>query len=313
MLFYPGEEERIANLQLKLASQFDLADRVYDFWLKQEKDEWLAKSKVPMPSVMLAMMLNVQACRKFRTIVELCRRSEAFTAAIVDRSLFETVLAQKFLLSRRLCIVVEPFKAKPGAQPKAGFQAKTPSKNVRPKRFDWLSREFRAKLYRWHMYLADQRLFKRFEQAPGYKRQGKKLRKGVDAALEIECETELGLEWSFILRNRPHSYSGLRVDQLAKVCHMKLGAWYETIYPFESKVVHASDVMGMINIADEDDMTVQYWSSDAEVYGTMRAALMMFLANISILQQNIHFGAEAEMGLDSIYRSFKASEGEDRQ
>jgi len=227
--------------------------------------------------------------------------------------LFETVLAQKFLLSRRLCIVVEPFKPKPGTQPKAGFQAKTPSKNVRPKRGDWLSREFRAKLYQWHMYHTDHRLFKRFEQAPGFMRQGKRLRKGLDPALETECETELGPEWSFILRNHPHSYSGLKVDQLAKVCHMKLGAWYETIYPLESKAVHASDVMEIIDIAGEDDMKVQYWSSDAQVYGTMRAALTMFLANISILQQNIHFGSEGEMGLDSIYRSFKASVGENRR
>jgi hypothetical protein len=78
LLVYPGELEQIAEVQRKLAGQFDLADRVYDFWLMQEKDVWLAKSNMPYPSSMLAMMVNVQACRKFRTVVELCRRSEAF-------------------------------------------------------------------------------------------------------------------------------------------------------------------------------------------------------------------------------------------
>src|SRR5947207_2628309 len=99
---FPGEEARLAELGTTLARPFDLAEAIYNSWLTHEKDKWVRQSKLPYVSVMLAMLLNVQACRMYRSVVELCRRGEALNAAILARTLFETVLGEVFILARRV-------------------------------------------------------------------------------------------------------------------------------------------------------------------------------------------------------------------
>src|SRR5258708_1305400 len=105
MRAFPGEVESSAEMQQNLAAWFDLAGRIHNFWLTYPKDE--PKTKLPRLVVSVAEMLDVQAMRQFRSVVEDCRRCEAFNANIIARSMFETVMAQRFVLAKRLCIVVE--------------------------------------------------------------------------------------------------------------------------------------------------------------------------------------------------------------
>src|SRR5262249_40255969 len=110
---FPLEQKRSSEVQKNLASAFDLSEAMFNFWLVQEKDHWIGKSTLPPLAIYLAMMMDVQACRLFRSVIEECRRCEAFSASILSRALFETILGDGFLLMKRVRIIVEP-KGTPG-------------------------------------------------------------------------------------------------------------------------------------------------------------------------------------------------------
>ena len=103
---FVGEQERSTEVQRNLADLFSLAESLFNYWLDQRKDKWTAQ--VPIESANLALILDVQACRLFRSVIEECQRCEAFNASILARSLFETTLGAAFLLKKDVRIIVEP-------------------------------------------------------------------------------------------------------------------------------------------------------------------------------------------------------------
>src|SRR5437773_5783037 len=68
---FPGEEDRSAGVQRSLADLFNLAESLFNYWLDQDKNSW--RADVPMESANLALILDVQALRLFRSIVEDCK------------------------------------------------------------------------------------------------------------------------------------------------------------------------------------------------------------------------------------------------
>jgi hypothetical protein len=300
---FPGERQRSAEVQRNLAPAFDLAEAVFNFWLIQEKDKWIAKSTLPPLGIHLAMMLDVQACRLFRSIIEESRRCEGFNARILSRSLFETVLGVGFLLMKRVRIAVDPTgpSGTPGAQK---FVAKASSKRVKPGRKHELSREFRAKLYYTHSLIQLERGIERVGKFPGNKQRVKRLVKSLDPCLITNHEKEIGPQWSYILRHRPHTYSGLSVEDLAKVLHNSLTRWYEVIYHFQSRAVHANDPLKHIDVSDGNTAKALFLSSDSQVYENLRIATTLFLVHIRLLHENIGFGPDTEIAYDSLKRKF---------
>jgi hypothetical protein len=111
---FAGEQKRSAEVQKNLCALFSLAESLFNFWLDQDKDKWAAK--IPIESGNLALILDVQACRLFRSVVEECRRCEAFNASILARTLFENTLGVAFLLKKDVRIIVEPTKGKTPGQ-----------------------------------------------------------------------------------------------------------------------------------------------------------------------------------------------------
>jgi hypothetical protein len=105
-------------VQQNLADLFDLAESLFNYWLDQDKNHW--RAGVPLDSANLALILDVQAIRLFRSIVNDCRRAEASTASILTRTLFETVLAVLFLLKKDVRIIVEPVVCPENAIPTCG-------------------------------------------------------------------------------------------------------------------------------------------------------------------------------------------------
>jgi hypothetical protein len=302
---FPQEQERSAKMQKNLASAFDLAEAMFNFWLLQEKDHWIAKSKLPPLAINLAMMLDVQACRLFRSVIEACRRCEAFSASILSRALFETILGDEFLLRKRVRIIVEP-NGPPGTPDALKFHAKVSSNAVKRSRKHRLSREFRAKLSLAHLFFQDQeRGIDRASRLPGNKRRAAQLKKRTDPRVVAEYEKEIGPEWSYILRHRPHTYSGLSVENLARAIHKKFLQWYETIYHFQSRAVHASDLLKHVDKADGKTGRPMFLSSDWQVYESLRAAITMFLVHIGILHKHIGFGPDVEHARDSFKRKFR--------
>jgi hypothetical protein len=309
MLSFPNEEERSATVQRSLAKEFDLADRAYTFWLLQLKDEWLENSKLPRHVLELAMLLNLQACRHFRSIVEHCGRCEALNANIIARSLFETVLAQQFVLGKRIRITVEPILVNGlPAQTQAGkprFAAKVGSRNTAQAARPSLPRTLRANLYWAHVCIDDQRAAEKLRKVPGLKRAAVVIENGIDYSLTSAFEAKIGPQWSYILRNRPHSYSGLSVADLAKSLHSRFTMWYESIYHVQSRMAHGTDALQQLEPSSDGRPTPSCLSSEAEVEGALRSGIAMFLANLCILQNNIGFGPEVERTANTFAAEFR--------
>jgi hypothetical protein len=268
-----------------LVRPFDLAEAIYNSWLTHPKGRWIQQSKLSNRVVTLAILLDVQACRLFRSVVEECRRCEGLNASILARSLFETVLAQRFILARRVRIIVEPrLDEKTGAPKmvagKPDYMAKPSSKTALPSKKHWPSRDFRAGLYMAHTHFQFERAISAIEKYPGGKRRAKVLRKSMDSAEAAKHEAEIGPEWSHILRRKPHTYSGLSVADLARVLHKSLYSWYEAIYHFQSKAVHANDIMKNVDVSDGKTIKPNYFSTDQQVYEGLRCAIALMMINI---------------------------------
>src|ERR1700722_11057442 len=139
MRSFPDEAEQSSEMRQKLAPYFDLAERIHNFWLTHSRTEWLSKSILPSIVLNVATMLDIQIMRQFRSVIEECLRCEAYNANIIARSMFETVMAQRFVLAKRLCIVVEQKTDKKGCPEYYDdgspiYRARIPSKKARPKK-----------------------------------------------------------------------------------------------------------------------------------------------------------------------------------
>jgi hypothetical protein len=96
MLDFPGFDERSAEIQESYRADFELARRMFSSWVHRPIDRWLFKSELPGEVLSLSYMLNIQACRQFRSVIELCKIGEGENANILARSLFETTLGHFF-------------------------------------------------------------------------------------------------------------------------------------------------------------------------------------------------------------------------
>jgi hypothetical protein len=242
-------------VQQNVADLFSLAESLFNSWLTQDKNNWTAKT--PNESANLALILDIQACRLYRSVIEECRRCEAFNASILARTLFETTLGVAFLLKKDVRIIVEPVcpKGAPPGTPPSKFAAKARSKGIKRTRKHLLSREFRAKLFlAYDFFSREGRGIDSIGKIPGYHHKAKKLRRSLDQKAKGEYEREIGPEWSFILQ-RSHNYSGLSVKDLARVLHPAFLRWYETVYHFQSCAAHAIDFLRHIDLSDESTLT----------------------------------------------------------
>lgn len=311
MFPFPNEGERSAEVQTVLAQQFELAEAMYNVWLTHDKDRWYAKSKHPRQILVAAMMLDVQACRQFRSIVEECRRGEGFNASIICRSLYETVLAQMFVLAKRVRIIVAQRVDKKTKVPivdSAGnpvFGARPASKAAMPKQPRRLTRKLRALLFLAYMHLGKEEAVDRLAKIPGLKRRAEMLKRRRDPATVTYFKKRIGPAWTSVLAQHPHTYSGLSIANLAKVLHRKMYSWYEVIYHFQSGMAHGTDATRHVDM-DENSINAVYVSSVSDVYQALRAAMMLMLVSMLMYQLNIGFGQDIDWAYTSLKRQFTA-------
>jgi hypothetical protein len=111
---FPHEENAIAVITDELAKEFDLAERILRFWLYHEQDRYIRRSQLEFSAISIAMALNTQACRQFRTAIELCQRGEAADANVISRCLFETLVATSWVLFPVVRLTPTPMTDKNG-------------------------------------------------------------------------------------------------------------------------------------------------------------------------------------------------------
>jgi hypothetical protein len=279
-----------------------LAESLFNFWLDQEKDKWAAK--IPIESANLALILNVQGCRLFRSIIEECQRCEAFNASILARTLFENTLGVAFLLKKDVRIIVEPTKGNPPGTPPSKFAAKLQSKRTKRTRRHLLSREFRANLFLAYGYfMLEERGIASMARFPGFYHKAKRLKKTIDPKVTAQYEREIGQEWCYILRHSD-TYAGVSVKDLARGLRKEFLRWYETIYHFQSCAAHAVDILKHIDISDGHSLKAQFLSSDGDVYESLWSATGLFFTHMHILQENIGFGVSVDTAFYSLKQKF---------
>jgi Family of unknown function (DUF5677) len=302
---FAREDERSSLVQANLADHFDFAEALFNFWLDQGKNRW--DHTVPIESANLALILDVQACRLFRSVIEDCRRCEAFNASIFARTLFETVLAVAFLLNKDVRIIVEAVVDKcgvPGALPRK-FAAKFRSPRTKRTRKHLLSREFRANLFLAFDYFQLQgRAVASLAKFPGLHQKAKSLRKLIDPNIAAQYEQDVGPQWLYILRHGRKGYAGLSVEDLSKALGKQFSLWYQTMYHFQSTAVHALDFRKHLDRSDTNVLKASYLSPESQILECLRAATAMFFTNMHIMQRNIGFGPEVDMAFASLMRKF---------
>lgn len=126
---------------------------------------------------------------------------------------------------------------------------------------------------------------------------------GVDAKLVAEVERQLGPKWFYIL-SKGNSYSGLSIANLARAAKYRMDHWYDTVYFFQSRMVHSSAAVHHIEDSASGASMAQWLSPLRMVRGTLQTGTLMFLIALTILTDQIDFGVAATSVMASFRREY---------
>lgn len=299
MLEFPGQHERSLELRRELASEFDLAERVFEFWMRATKDEWLAKSELSrLVKIGVAMALNTQACRLFRALVGLCAEADAYSADILARSLFETALASCFVLQETVPIRV---RKKVKANGEISYFAESTSVDAVSDSEQPLSRDLRAMLYFAYQPLRTEKHSKALILADRFGDLGHSLAKRYDPALLEQLKVRIGPAWTSILPNAP-TYAGLKIGELAKILGHELDFWYKSFYFLQSGNTHSADAAQHTNSA----FGPEYLSDAVGVSNALFAGISTFMLCLLAANDNIDFGESTSTALAGFAQEYHA-------
>jgi Family of unknown function (DUF5677) len=300
---FPDEESRAIEARVNLKDEFEFIERAHRFWLYREKDEWLQQSRLPARVIHLAMLLNVQAMRQVRSVVEECNRCEAFGALIAARGLYETVLALQFLLKRKVGVEVVTKTAGNGTK---RYSVRARSSKSKKGTVRWLSRDFRARLYFSHGVFECKRLGQQCKSRSVLRGFSRAAGTADEKRLVAECEKDIGDEWSFIL-TKSHSYSGFNIADLARfIGRRHLYPWYLSIYNLQSRLQHATDALHHGKPNSRGGITALYLGTNEQISAALYIVACLLLVNIATLQINIGFGSTVETIFAEFQREFHA-------
>jgi hypothetical protein len=291
-----------------LASEFEFAERIYRFWQQRYRAE-LEHSDLPSRVSTVAILLTTQACRLYRSIIEECRRCEGFSANVLTRSLYETLIALKFVVKKSVRIIVAP--TVPGADT---YSARPPSRNNRAIGKASVSLELRACLYVLHAQLESERLLRKCGATPGLKRLLRVKRPGP-AAQQVRAAIQkfVGPEWTYIVSHKPHTYSGLSIETLARLVdsNRKLSQWYAGPYHLQAGMAHAAAAHRHTQIGTDGGIELAFHSAADEIRGTIQIAAAMLLACIVTVQNEVSGTTALGRVVEGLEKDFKRIFGTD--
>lgn len=304
MIPFPDEDKNSVAVQETAAIEFEFAERAYRVWLEMSKRP--SRPGIALHVFNVAMLLNLQACRLFRSIVEECQRGEGFSAIVLSRSLFETIAALKFVLARHLRIYTDPVLDPQGAHLKDGqgnlmYSVKCPKRPakkgntkapaVRKRKKQTLvfpSVEQRAWFYCASQIFNEPRRYTKMSGIRGLKRVSKHILKMQDDALIAAYVNRIGANWAFVLR-KEKNYSGLKIYQLASVLGKEFVLWYQSLYDIQCQSTHAGDAASHGQLDENEQVRPKYFSDCREIAGTLSAASAMMLASMVICRDYFEF------------------------
>jgi len=126
-------------------------------------------------------------------------------------------------------------------------------------------------------------------------------------------EQFVGPEWLYVLRHKPHTYSGLSIESLARLVNAdrKLSQWYAGAYHIQSGMAHAVAADRHMRIGSEGAIELAFQSSVDEVRGTIQIAASMLLACMATVQNEGQSEASFGIVLESMEEDFHQIFGAD--
>lgn len=293
MLDFPDADERASDIQRQFNAEIEIASRMFAVWLNRPLDGWLRRSELPGECLSIAWMLNTQACRQFRSVVELCRIGEAYNATIVARSLFETTLAVYFVLAPKFHIVVEQKHDRSQKRiPISGWRARVRKSGERK---GALPRKLRALLYAGHCVLQGAEVAAAGDgESP------------VDPQMAKVAMSKIGTKWEFIQRNHPKTYSGLQIRSLADAAGQYFPLWYSRVYKDQSRRVHGGDAFSHVVENKHTGKPDPAWfSTDGDVQFTLYCGTTLFFSFANYLNTFVDLGHATDMLIEGFFDEMK--------
>ena len=178
------------------------------------------------------------ALRRLRSILAVAELGFTENCAILTRTLFEILLAARFILHTRRVLA-----AKLPAIPR-GHKAV----------------DFRALLYSVRVVLDNRKVGRTAATTTGLKRvlASHHLKSSEQSA--SECEALIGPEWTLVLNQHPFTYSGLTIAQLSK--SLGLARLHAATYGPLSTKVHACDANSLIMDANDGQTLINISGGD---------------------------------------------------
>lgn len=230
--------------------------------------EALVKANYPhrRTKATIAAILADQIVR-YRAMVAVCELGDSSNADILGRTIYEGVLAERFILKRR-------YKAANTRK-----LPKLPSGVV--------ASDFRALLYGAAPKLKFCRTIETTAKSRGLKRFSK-ARLALAATIRDEVKKEIGTTWYGILNNQPNTYSGLSVQDLAKCCAM--GQQHGAIYPMQSGNAHANWAIDRLRVSGSQHQ-IQLHGDHERLPAVMSSNLRLFVMMLRDINRVFKLGA----------------------
>lgn len=222
--------------------------------------------------IYIAVPLYFKICNQFKAIMALCHYNLAHEAEILNRSVFESMLALFFLLKWRVVLKEN------------GRKLNSPDK---------LTTKFRAELYFAHLIFEQERLLKDFERTPGLKRDSKTFNKSAIEEQVIQAKQIIGSYWTKRLRDKK-KYAGVSIKDLAGSLNILKA--YASMYRFTSWSVHAVDILNYLSSDQKnDEIVIDRRTTDYDVRRPLQTACFTFLLCIDKISGRLGFELEPDL------------------
>ncbi|HUT90875.1 MAG TPA: DUF5677 domain-containing protein [Thermoguttaceae bacterium] len=275
---YPEEESIRKAIERECGDTISLAKRALNSWTTIQRSHGYRRSSLPPEVKNAAYVLDIRACRQFRSVIELCMRGEAHDASILARTMFENLLALEFVLKPRISL--KPYRKR--------YKHDAPSS---------MPRLLRARLYLTYYGFQWEAFRSRHGSKPGVRRHARRLASCVPEQILKNYESLIGSIWVERFTKRARTYSGLTVAELSQAIGPVYARWYNVVYAIQSGAVHASNAAELLHFNN-----AIWHDAPDDIEVALTPAINIFFAGAESLHKHIGFGSAVGMllsGLDA--------------
>ena len=288
-LLLPGERDNRQGILQQFSEDFTFAAKLLR--LSMNIAEAFCRERTSQYEMTTKMVIGgilAREIRRFRTIIMVSERGYVENAEILTRSLFEGLLAERFIL-----------------QSPIPLEECSPGLRSARKELPGIPSGYSREEVHTHLYTARQPFeFKRF-------RDKGEIDEEIESVMDIpiaHVEQTLGSEWVNTLTSFPFTYSGLTIAQLAE----SYGARYydRQVYALQCSAVHANDALSFTSLDESTEppvMSLDLATDDRRLQQlprVMQLGAAMFVSLLADVDESFATGCRAR--IDDLVRRYKA-------